>query len=77
MAAGVRGGEAAATLATAWESGSVSHFCRANAPARPEARIAFDDKLVRFPAWWVVLTDAELGPTPTVRGWELMPAEAG
>jgi hypothetical protein len=30
--------------------------------------------LDRFPHWEVDLTNAELSPTSTVRGWESMPA---
>jgi hypothetical protein len=39
-----------------------------------ERRIALDEILDRFPEWEVDLTNAELSPTSTVRGWESMPA---
>jgi cytochrome P450 len=51
-----------------------THYCLGNAPARLEGRIALDEILNRFPEWQVDLTDAELSPTSTVRGWESMPA---
>jgi cytochrome P450 len=51
-----------------------THFCLGNALARLEGRIALDEILDRFPEWDVDLTDAELSPTSTVRGWESMPA---
>jgi cytochrome P450 len=51
-----------------------THFCLGNALARLEGRIALDEIFDRFPEWEVDLTDAELSPTTTVRGWESMPA---
>ncbi|WP_082962130.1 cytochrome P450 [Mycobacterium sp. 852014-52144_SCH5372336] len=51
-----------------------THFCLGNALARLEGRIALDEILQRFPDWHVDVTDAELSPTSTVRGWESMPA---
>jgi cytochrome P450 len=51
-----------------------THFCLGNALARMEGRIALDEILNRFPEWEVDLTDAEISPTSTVRGWESMPA---
>ncbi|GAT11955.1 cytochrome P450 [Mycolicibacterium novocastrense] len=47
---------------------------RGNALAGLEGRIALDEILQRFPDWHVDLTDAELSPTSTVRGWDSMPA---
>lgn len=51
-----------------------THFCLGHALARLEGRIALDKIPDRFRDWRVDLTDAELGPTSTVRGWESMPA---
>lgn len=51
-----------------------THFCLGNALARLEGRIALDEIFDRFPEWDVDLTDAELSPTTTVRGWDSMPA---
>jgi cytochrome P450 len=51
-----------------------THFCLGNALARLEGQIALDEILDRFPEWQVDLTNAELSPTSTVRGWESMPA---
>ena len=50
-----------------------THFCLGNALARLEGRIALDEILSRFPEWEADLTDAELSPTSTVRGWDSMP----
>jgi cytochrome P450 len=53
-----------------------THFCLGSALARLEGRIALGEILKRFPEWQVDLTNAQLSPTSTVRGWESMPALA-
>jgi cytochrome P450 len=50
------------------------HYCLGAALARLEGRIALDELLDRFPEWDVVLDEARLAPTSTVRGWETLPA---
>jgi cytochrome P450 len=54
-----------------------AHFCLGAALARLEGRIALDEILNRFPEWDVDLTEASLGSTSTVRGWETLPFIAG
>ncbi|WP_280458051.1 cytochrome P450 [Nocardia carnea] len=51
-----------------------THFCMGSALARLEGRVALEEILKRFPEWEVDLSNAELSPTSTVRGWESMPA---
>jgi cytochrome P450 len=54
-----------------------AHFCLGAALARLEGRIALDELLQRFPTWDVDLTDAQIAPTSTVRGWERLPVVTG
>ncbi|BBY37990.1 cytochrome P450 [Mycobacterium mantenii] len=54
-----------------------THYCLGSALARLEGRIALEEVLKRFPDWDVVLDEARLSPTSTVRGWETMPAVIG
>lgn len=51
-----------------------THFCMGSALARLEGRVALEEILKRFPEWEVDLSQAELSPTSTVRGWENLPA---
>jgi cytochrome P450 len=49
------------------------HLCLGAALARLEGRIVLDEFLTRFPEWDVDLSEADLSPTSTVRGWEQLP----
>ncbi len=49
------------------------HFSLGAALARLEGRVALDEVLARFPEWEVVLDEARLSSTSTVRGWETLP----
>ncbi len=51
-----------------------AHFCLGAALARMEGRIALEEVLLRFPEWDIDLSKAVMAPSPTVRGWETMPA---
>jgi cytochrome P450 len=51
-----------------------THYCLGNALARLQGRIPPDEILNHFPDREVDLTNAELSPTPTVRGWDTLPA---
>ncbi|MEX2293853.1 MAG: cytochrome P450 [Acidimicrobiales bacterium] len=57
--------------------GHGAHFCLGAALARLEGRIALDELLNRFQEWDVDLSDAQLSPTSTVRGWETLPIVVG
>jgi cytochrome P450 len=52
-----------------------THFCLGSALARLEGRVALEEILKRFPEWEVVMANAKLSPTSTVRGWETLPTE--
>ncbi len=53
------------------------HFCLGAALARLEGRVALDEVLNRFPEWDVDWDNAVQAHTPTVRGWERLPATTG
>lgn len=53
------------------------HFCLGAALARLEGRVALDEVLSRFPEWEVDWERAVQAHTPTVRGWERLPALTG
>ncbi len=50
------------------------HFCLGAALARVEGRVALEEVLKRFPDWEVDWSEAVQAHTPTVRGWEKLPA---
>jgi cytochrome P450 len=50
------------------------HFCLGAALARLEGRVALDEVLQRFPDWQVDWDSVVQAHTPTVRGWERLPA---
>jgi len=50
------------------------HFCLGAALARLEGRVALDEVLQRFPDWQVDWDAVVQAHTPTVRGWERLPA---
>jgi len=49
------------------------HFCLGSALARLEARVAFEELLVRWPEWEIDYAGAERGRTSSVRGWAKLP----
>ena len=51
-----------------------AHYCLGAALARLEGRIALDEVLDRFPEWEIDSETLDGRPTPTVRGWDSMPA---
>jgi cytochrome P450 len=53
------------------------HFCLGAALARLEGRVALDEVLNRWPDWEIDWENAEQAHTPTVRGWEKLPAVTG
>jgi cytochrome P450 len=53
------------------------HFCLGAALARLEGRVALQEVLKRFPEWEVDMSEARLGSTSTVRGWETLPVTIG
>ncbi|MFN8225618.1 MAG: cytochrome P450 [Mycobacterium sp.] len=53
------------------------HFCLGSALARLEARVAFEEVLVRWPDWSVDYENASRARTSSVRGWARLPVKTG
>ena len=54
-----------------------AHYCLGAALARLEGCIALDEVLKRWPEWKVDMANARRTQSPTVRGWDSMPAIVG
>ena len=51
-----------------------AHYCMGAALARLEGRIALEEILKRFPEWEIDLDNARMASSPTLRGWDSLPA---
>ena len=54
-----------------------THYCLGAALARLEGRIALEEVLARWPEWEIDMANARRTQSPTVRGWDSMPAIVG
>jgi cytochrome P450 len=54
-----------------------THYCLGASLARLEGRIALEEVLDRWPDWEIDMENARRTQSPTVRGWDSMPAIVG
>jgi cytochrome P450 len=54
-----------------------THYCLGASLARLEGCIALEEVLKRWPEWEIDMENARRTQSPTVRGWDSMPASVG